>query len=80
MMNQKINPNKKQQECIDTVKGSVMVLAGPGTGKTFTVIERIKNMLELGVDPKKILCLTFSDSLSDVFRCCSGRNEAQAAG
>ena len=62
MMNQKINPNKKQQECIDTVKGSVMVLAGPGTGKTFTVIERIKNMLELGVDPKKILCLTFSDA------------------
>ena len=61
-MNQKINPNKKQQECIDTVKGSVMVLAGPGTGKTFTVIERIKNMLELGVDPKKILCLTFSDA------------------
>lgn len=58
----KISPNIKQQECIDTLEGSVMVLAGPGTGKTFTVIERIKSMLEKGVDPSKILCLTFSDA------------------
>ena len=53
----KILPNKKQQECIDTINGSIMVLAGPGTGKTFTVIERIKGMLEKGVEPSKILCL-----------------------
>ena len=60
--NTKIKPNLKQQECIDTLKGSVMVLAGPGTGKTFTVIERIKNMLDNNIDPSKILCLTFSDA------------------
>ena len=58
----KILPNKKQQECIDTISGKVMVLAGPGTGKTFTVIERIKNMLEKEIDPAKILCLTFSEA------------------
>ena len=39
-------PNKKQQECIDNIKGKYLVLAGPGTGKTFTIIERIKNMLK----------------------------------
>ena len=55
-------PNAKQQQCIDKLKGQVMVLAGPGTGKTFTLIERIKNMLSQSVLPEKILCLTFSDA------------------
>ncbi len=58
----KCTPNKKQQECIDLLKGSIMVLAGPGTGKTFTVIERISHMLDFGIEPEKILCLTFSDA------------------
>ena len=55
-------PNKKQQECIDNITGKWLVLAGPGTGKTFTIIERIKNMLSKGVEPEKILCLTFTDA------------------
>ena len=50
----KPKPNAKQQECIDSIDGSIMVLAGPGTGKTFTVIERIKNMLLRGIEPSKI--------------------------
>ncbi len=57
-----IKPNKKQQEAIDTLKGQVMLLAGPGTGKTFTVINRIEKMLSDGVKPSSILCLTFSDA------------------
>ena len=57
-----VTPNKRQQECIDLIEGSVMVLAGPGTGKTFTVIERIKNMLLQGIVASKILCLTFSEA------------------
>ena len=55
-------PNKKQQECIDNIHGKYLVLAGPGTGKTFTIIERIKNMLNQGIEPEKILCLTFTDA------------------
>ena len=58
----KPKPNIKQQECIDFIDGSIMVLAGPGTGKTFTVIERIKNMLLHGIEASKILCLTFSEA------------------
>ena len=49
-------PNKKQQECIEQTEGPVMVLAGPGTGKTFTVTKRIKYMLEKGIAPESILC------------------------
>ena len=59
--NKKI-PNKNQQECIDNFAGKFLVLAGPGTGKTFTIVERIKNMLSKGIKPEKILCLTYTDA------------------
>lgn len=58
-------PNKKQQECIDNINGKYLVLAGPGTGKTFTIIERIKSMLEQGITPEKILCLTFTEAAAN---------------
>ena len=61
----KKTPNLKQQECIDNIKGKYLVLAGPGTGKTFTIIERIKNMLSQGIEPEKILCLTFTDAAAN---------------
>ncbi|MEI8389580.1 MAG: ATP-dependent DNA helicase [bacterium] len=61
----KITPNSKQMECIKTLDGSVMVLAGPGTGKTFTIIQRIKYMLEQGILPESILCLTFSEAAAN---------------
>ena len=50
----KKTPNKKQQDCIDNIQGKYLVLAGPGTGKTFTIIERIKNMLNQGIEAEKI--------------------------
>lgn len=58
----KITPNIKQQEAINILRGQVMLLAGPGTGKTFTVIHRIEKMLSQGIEPRSILCLTFSDA------------------
>ena len=59
----KFEPNKKQQECIENIDGQIMVLAGPGTGKTYTLIQRVKNMLlNKAIPAEKILCLTFSDA------------------
>ena len=59
-------PNIEQQKAIDTYKreGSFLVIAGPGTGKTFTVSQRIKAIIENGVSQDRILCLTFSDTAS----------------
>lgn len=57
-----ITPNAKQQEAIDNLTGQIMLLAGPGTGKTFTIIQRIEKMLSQGIKPSSILCLTFSDA------------------
>ena len=62
---EKIKPNIKQQECIDNINGKYLVLAGPGTGKTFTIIQRIKSMIERGIEPSKILCLTFTDAAAN---------------
>ena len=58
-------PNFKQQLAIDKIEGAVMLLAGPGTGKTFTLTKRIEKMLSNGVKPESILCLTFSDAASN---------------
>ncbi|MCQ2957416.1 MAG: ATP-dependent helicase, partial [Candidatus Gastranaerophilales bacterium] len=63
-----LTPNKEQQKCIDNIEGQYLVLAGPGTGKTFTVIQKIKAMLDKQIAPEKILCLTFSDAAADEMR------------
>lgn len=64
----KIKPNERQQQAIDIQNGQVMLLAGPGTGKTFTVINRIEQMIENEVDASTILCLTFSDAAANEMR------------
>ena len=63
-----LKPNSQQQECIDNIEGKYLVLAGPGTGKTFTMIQRIKSMIERGIQAEKILCLTFSDAATNEVR------------
>ena len=61
-----IKPNLKQQECIDNINGFYMVLAGPGTGKTFTLTRRIKEMIEKhNIKPEEILCLTYSETAAN---------------
>src|SRR3990167_4645772 len=55
--------NKAQKEAVDTIDGPVMVVAGPGTGKTQILALRIGNILKK-TDTKAdgILCLTFTNS------------------
>lgn len=55
--------NPAQKLAVDTIQGPVMVLAGPGTGKTQTLAMRIANILQnTEMDPWNILCLTFTES------------------
>lgn len=65
----KITPNAEQQKCIDGINGIYMVLAGPGTGKTFTLSRRIESMLKKHkIKAEEILCLTYSDTAASEMR------------
>jgi superfamily I DNA/RNA helicase/RecB family exonuclease len=49
-----------QQAVVDHPGGPLLVLAGPGTGKTTTIVEAVAARIEAGTDPEQILVLTFS--------------------
>jgi DNA helicase II / ATP-dependent DNA helicase PcrA len=55
--------NEKQKLAVDTIEGPVMVIAGPGTGKTQILASRIgKILLDTDALPENILCLTYTDA------------------
>ncbi|HEX2845752.1 MAG TPA: ATP-dependent helicase, partial [Chitinophagaceae bacterium] len=55
--------NEQQRKAVDTIEGPVMVIAGPGTGKTQILTSRIgKILLETDSLPENILCLTYTDA------------------
>jgi DNA helicase II / ATP-dependent DNA helicase PcrA len=55
--------NEKQRLAVNTIEGPVMVIAGPGTGKTQILASRIgKILLETDSQPENILCLTYTDA------------------
>lgn len=57
--------NPAQKDAVDAIEGPVMVIAGPGTGKTQILTLRIANiLLKTQVNPENILALTFSESAS----------------
>ena len=55
--------NKEQKSAVDSIDGPVMVIAGPGTGKTQILALRIANILKkTDTEANGILCLTFTNS------------------
>jgi len=61
--------NTHQKLAVDTIDGPILVVAGPGTGKTQLLTLRIANILRLtDVLPENILCLTFTDSAAHTMR------------
>ncbi len=55
--------NKQQQEAVDYIEGPLLVLAGPGTGKTQLLSSKVAHILEVAdTNPENILCLTFTES------------------
>ena len=55
--------NAAQKQAVDTTDGPLMVVAGPGTGKTELLSMRVANILRVAdVLPQNILCLTYTES------------------
>jgi len=57
--------NQAQQDAVTYTKGPLLVVAGPGSGKTRIIIERIIHLVNSGIKPSEILCLTFSKKASE---------------
>ena len=53
--------NEKQRAAAAHRGAAFLLQAGPGTGKTRTLVERVESLLDEGVDPRRILLLTFSN-------------------
>jgi DNA helicase II / ATP-dependent DNA helicase PcrA len=52
--------NDAQYQAATTVEGSLLIIAGAGTGKTRTLVYRVAHLIDIGVDPRAILLLTFT--------------------
>ena len=60
-----MRPDRAQERAIRHFQGPCMVLAGPGSGKTFTIVRRIANLIENDhVRPEEILVLAFNRAAS----------------
>jgi superfamily I DNA/RNA helicase/RecB family exonuclease len=61
--------DEQQQRVVRHAHGPLLVLAGPGTGKTTTIVEAVVDRIDgRGVDPERILVLTFSRKAAEELR------------
>jgi DNA helicase-2/ATP-dependent DNA helicase PcrA len=65
--------NDAQKAVVTTTTGPVLVIAGPGTGKTHTMVRRIAYMVHRGVPPERICAVTFTNRAA-----CEMKERAEA--
>jgi len=60
--------NLQQRQAVFSQEKRIMVLAGPGTGKTRTLLHRGEFLLKTGVSPREITCVTFTKKAAEELR------------
>jgi len=62
------NLNVSQQKAAQHIDGSLLILAGAGSGKTKTITTRLAYLISIGIDPSSILTLTFTNKAASEMR------------
>lgn len=57
--------NETQQKIVNHINGPLLCIAGPGSGKTTSIIGRVNNLVANGIQPSKILVVTFTKAAAD---------------
>jgi len=60
-----IGLNTEQSKAVNHSASPLLVVAGPGSGKTRVIIERVLHLIKNGAKPSEILCLTFSQKATE---------------
>lgn len=53
--------NEQQRVAVEQIQGPSMIIAGPGSGKTFVIVEKVLNLVKSDISQGSILCMTFTE-------------------
>jgi DNA helicase-2/ATP-dependent DNA helicase PcrA len=71
--------NAQQKRAVKHTEGPLLIFAGAGSGKTRVIVHRVAHLINKGVSPREILCLTFTNKaageMKDRLRAILGEDE-----